>query len=179
MFSSNEGYAFTNKGSRKEQNGAVSFVKHIYTFTSKKSNQTYIIEVDEFQEFLLFAIKFYLKAHRHSDFKFNHCTNLQEAPSCISTCINVMLALHDKNPYHSFAFIGAASANEPKHNTKRFRLYKKVMGAVFSPVHFKHFQHFASSTYLMLNKLNMTSDIALREKIESFFLAHYDLALED
>jgi hypothetical protein len=90
-----------------------------------------------------------------------------------------MADLYQKNPYRCFAFIGAASAAEAKNDTKRFRLYKKIMEAIFSPQNFKHFQHPKSSAYLMLNKLYAKNNPDLREKIETFFLAHYDLISED
>lgn len=60
MFSSNEGYTFTRKGSRMECDGDMYFRRHTFSFKGR-SNHTYIVEVDEFQDFLLCIVKFYLK----------------------------------------------------------------------------------------------------------------------
>jgi hypothetical protein len=177
MFSNVDGYPFIFKNKKNECDGSMMFVRHTYTFRSTKSNQTYIIEVDEFEDFLLFIIKFHLKAHRLSNDKFKLHTKLQEAPSCISTCINLMDLLYKENHFRSFAFIGANSEGEKSENTKRFRLYKRVMEAVFSPATFKHFQHPKSSAYLLLNKIYADNNPTIREEIEVFFLKHYNLIL--
>ena len=169
MFSANDGCPYIHKNSRAEKDGSMSFRRHTYTFKSPKSNQTYLVEVDEFSDFLLYVVKFYLKNHRLSKDKFRLQTRLNEASRCIGTCINIMVELHQKNPHRSFAFIGAASESENSDNTKRFRLYKKIMEAVFSSATFKHFQHPKSSAYLMLNKLLAKTQPDLRQKIEDFF----------
>jgi hypothetical protein len=177
MFSNSDGYSYFFKNKKNECDGTMNFVRHTYTFKSTRSNQTYIIEVDEFEDYLLFVVKFYLKAHRYSDKKFNLHTKYQEAPSCISTCINLMVDLYKENPFRSFAFIGASSEGEKSENTKRFRLYKRVMEAIFSPITFKHFQHPKSSAYLLLNKIYADNNPTIRDDIEVFFLKHYDLIL--
>ena len=179
MFSANDGFPFIYKHNKAEKDGATSFIRHTYTFKSPKSNQTYIVEVDEFSDFLLYVVKFYLKNHRLSKNKFKLQTGLNEASRGIGTCVNIMVELYQKNPFRSFAFIGAASESENKNNTKRFRLYKKVMEAVFTPTTFDHFQHPKSSAYMMLNRAYSQNHLDLRNQIEDFFLKNYDLILED
>lgn len=175
MFSSKEGYTYKAKNSRKECDGELCFRRHTFTFKSERSNQTYIVEVDEFDEFLLCIIKFYLKAHRLSNRKFQLMTKLQEAPSLITTCINIMFEFYHKNPYRSFGFIGMNSENELEQNTRRFQVYRKVMERAFSPSDFFHFTHIPKSAYLLLNRHYAENNLELLGRIEAFFNKHYDL----
>jgi hypothetical protein len=179
MFSSSEGYPFRLKSKRDEIDGTLKFRRHTYTFKSPKTNQTYIIEVDEFEDFLLFAIKFYLKSHRDSPKRFTLTTGLKEAPSIITTCVNVMIDLYIQNPFCSFTFVGMPleSEQENKDNTKRFRLYSKIMKFLFSDKKFHHYHYSKSSVYLLLNRDFATNQPNLLEQIETFFLKHYELNL--
>ncbi len=73
----------------------------------------------------------------------------------------------DQNPFASFAIIGANSIGENKENTKRFRVYRRVMQNKFSPVQFNHFVLVKNSCYLMINTDN--SEPLLLDNIETMF----------
>jgi len=175
MFSKNEGYPFCPRGSRKECDGDLYFRRHTFSFKSK-SRQAYIVEVDEFEEFQLYVVKFYLKAHRYSKRKFQLLTKLNEPAGIITTCINIMAHFYEKNPYCSFGFIGMNSENETEYATKRYRVYQKVMCRLFSPVQFLHYEYRPKSAYLLLNRDYAETHSNLMPDIEQFFNKHYILS---
>jgi hypothetical protein len=181
MFDKSEGYSYLLKSKINVSEGDVQFKKHIYTFKSPKTNQTYILEVDEFEAFVLCAVKFSLKAHRDSSRRFSLKSGLQEAPSILTTCVNAMMHFYDQNPYRSFSFIGMSSEeeqNDPtkgKNSTKRFRLYSKIVAYLISDKKFHHYKYAKSSAYLLLNRDYAATQPNFLEQVETFFLKHYDL----
>lgn len=80
--------------------------KLLYAFKSPKSHQWYWVWVEVYQHDF-YAVKFHLKAHRHSDNKYNLLTGLNEARPVINTCIAIMQEIYNINPRASFGFIGA------------------------------------------------------------------------
>ncbi len=122
---------------------------HIYTFHGP-NHQHYTVHVEEYP-MDVFAIKFHLQAHSNSPNKYKLLTGNSQAPRIIRTCIEIFLALFKKNNESSLCFIGTNSFAEDKAETKRFRIYKRVMQNFFSPQLFEH-RYFANkSLYLMLN----------------------------
>lgn len=172
MFSANDGYKFTYKTSKQANDGDLIFLRHIYTFKSRKK-QSYIVYVDQYSEIQVCAVKFFLKSHRHSPKKYQLKTGLHEMPGLISTCVNIMLDMYAKNKSLSFGFIGANDENESVENTKRFRLYRAIMIRIFTPAKFKHLAYTEKSAYLMLNRENEQSKPSLQSDVETFFRKYY------
>ena len=71
----------------------------------------------------------------------------------------IMRDIYKKNPYASFGFIGSNLPNEEKENTKRFRLYSKVVSQVISPIAFEHRLSLKHSAYLLINRDNHEADL--------------------
>ena len=67
--------------------------KLLYTFKSPKSHQWYWVWVEVYDSNFS-VIKFHLKAHRHSDNKYNLLTGLNEVRPVINTCIAIMLEIY-------------------------------------------------------------------------------------
>ena len=123
---------------------------HIYTFHGP-NHQHYTVHVEEYP-MNVYAIKFHLQAHSNSLNRYQLLTGYSQAPRIIRTCIEIFLALFEKNNESSLCFIGTNTFGEGKSETKRFRIYKGVMQNFFSPQFFEH-RYFANkSLYLMLNK---------------------------
>ena len=62
--------------------------KRLYTFKSTKSNLWYWVWV-ECYDYDIYAIKFHLKAHRHSPKRYNVKTSTFEPRVIVQTCINL------------------------------------------------------------------------------------------
>ena len=59
--------------------GPQGFLMHrlLYSFKSPKTHQTYWVWIEVYKHHF-YAVKFHLKAHRHSDYKYNLMTGLYE-----------------------------------------------------------------------------------------------------
>ena len=168
MFNSSYEFRYCNHNNIKK--GQYNVREHILTFSCKKANQ-YIVHVEEYPHFI-YVIKFHLKSHRLSEKKYNLQTNLHDPLTVIGTCVEIMLYFYKKNPFASFAFIGANSLNEENvKNTKRFKVYRRIMENAFSPFTFNHLIYEDESAYVLLNKDNIEDN--LFEKVEEIFKECY------
>ncbi len=139
---------------------------HLYTFTGK-GNHRYLIRVEEYPNDF-YAVKFHLKAHSDSKDKYRLTTGYNDMPTCVSTCIQVMLEIAEKNPIASFGYIGANSLGEEKENTKRFRIYNRVMQNFFLPANYAHHFLVKESVYLLLRTANAENHAAIFEMAKRF-----------
>lgn len=146
--------------------------KLLYAFKSPKSHQWYWVWVEVYQHDF-YAMKFHLKAHRHSDNKYNLLTGLNEARPVINTCIVIMQEIYNINPRASFGFIGANMQNEPTVNTKRFRVYRRFMATYFKEDSFEHLFNIKKSTYIMISKKELESNPGLLDELELKFSEMY------
>jgi len=150
------------------------FLKHklLYTFKSSKSHQWYWVWVEVYES-NFYAVKFHLKAHRHSNDKYNLLTGLNEVRPVINTCIMIMQDIYRTNSHASFGFIGANMQYEPTVNTKRFRIYRRFMATYFEEKSFDHFFNIKKSTYLMIPKKELEANPALLDELERKFSEMY------
>ncbi len=145
----------------------------LYRFTSIKSGLTYIVRVEEYP-YNMYAVKFYSKNHRHSDKKYQLLTNTFEPRTIIYTCINIMLSVYKSNPKASFGFIGSNSVGESHSNTKRYRVYSRIVATYFSDTFFEHIENIDNSVYMLINKLELESTPDLIERIQNTFMDLYE-----
>lgn len=83
-----------------------------------------------------------------------------------------MLYFYRKNPFATFAFMGANSIFElNRKNTRRFKIYRQIMENLFSVITFNHLIYEDESAYVLLNKDNLEDN--LFEKIEQMFTSCY------
>ncbi len=151
------------------QNGIIC-QQHKYVFRCRFKH-LYIVNLEKY-EHQFYVIKFYLKQHRLSKNKYNLLSGLHDMPRIMATCLQIMLETYKENPYASFGFMGANSIGEPESNTKRFKIYKRIMESFFSPIDFSHYTYTEKSAYLMLNKANLNND--LMPNIEKMFDTYFD-----
>ena len=145
----------------------------LYRFTSVKSGLDYLVRVEEYPN-NMYAVKFYLKNHSHSDKKYQLLTNTFEARTIINTCINIMLSVYEKNDNASFGFIGSNSDGEPVANTKRYRVYSKIIATYFSDKLFMHIENIDKSVYMLINRKQLELNPNLIDDIEESFMQMYD-----
>lgn len=166
MFDSSYKFRYCNHSNIKKGQGQYNVREHILTFSCKKTNQ-YIVHVEEHPHFV-YVIKFHLKSHRLSEKKYNLQTNLHDPLTVIGTCVEIMLYFYKQNPFASFAFIGANSLDEISvKNTRRFKIYRRIMENSFSPFTFNHLIFEDENAYVLLNKNNVEDN--LYKKVEEIF----------
>jgi len=159
-------YSFKYKNYRKYKEGQTDVIEHSLTFFDK-FNEKYIVRVEEYLEVNVFVVKFYLARHKDKENYYQALTKLNNPSKVINTIIEIMIDFYRKNPTASFGFIGINSENESTANTKRYRLYKKLMENFFPENKFLHYPFTSKSAYLMLNRNNASQEML--EKIEDFF----------
>ena len=120
-----------------------------------------------------YAVKFHLKAHRHSDFKYNLMTGLYEARQCIRTCMAIMEEVARSDSRASFGFIGANQMNEPEENTKRFRVYRRFMLTCFGNDEYVHKYNISKSAYMLINRKELAEHPGLLDEIVKGFSELY------
>ncbi len=169
MFISSFPFKKINSQSRIIDN--VHLVEHNYQFRGK-SNKRYIVVCEQY-DFNVYAVKFYAVDHKFCANKFKRLTGNSEGSRIITTVSKIMIELLKDNPFASFAFVGSPLLNEEQSNTKRFKLYAKVVGNLVGPIFFE--QHFdeSKSAYILLNKNN--EDKFILDKIQALFSSIYDL----
>lgn len=167
MFSSRDGCDYKYKTVKTRKHNSIYYNRYAYTFRSR-SKTLYIVYVDELKELELCFIKFLPKVYNKAANKYKVRTNLYEMPSIISTCLNILIDFYKKNPYRSFGFIGENDEGEPIQNTKRYRLYRKIVLSLFSPETFKHICDSSKSVYILLNVNHQMNNPNLAQEISDF-----------
>ena len=101
-------------------------------------------------------------------------TGLNEARPVIHTCIAIMQEIADINPHASFGFIGANMSAESEFQTKRFRIYSRMMATYFKNDTFAHYMIVPKSAYLMIRKSELEKEPRLPEIFSDKFRELYD-----
>lgn len=145
---------------------------HVLKFRTR-CGVSYVVNVEEYGQ-MVFALKFYRQSLAGHDLRFKLLSGNFDAAAVLSTCVNIIGDFLSKNPFASFAFVGAWSAGESSANSKRFRVYQKVVAALISPLQFEHHAYPKNSAYLLLNRHQLENDPDLQTKIEAMFRARFD-----
>ena len=154
----------------------------------------YIVEVEE-RPNNIFVVKFYLKAHRHSENRYSLTlskaqrdkdglhTGAHNLFKVMNTLLMISKVFHKKTPTASFGFIGAPKFSEMDvnvnaeninpdgtyRNTSRFRVYKNYVARYYPPSIFDHIEFKSSSGYMIKNKMNKS---LTKDHVEELFLEY-------
>lgn len=138
----------------------------IYKFYSPITRYHHIVRA-ECHEGNFYAIKFYCKKDRRSDYKYAKIINKGDALNILMTCLKVIPAILQDSPTASFGFIGARSMDkasgrfEPYYKTQRYRVYTELAKAKIGQATFEHIRYDAISSYLLINRND--GDLASKE----------------
>ena len=144
----------------------------IYHFRSTRTKKWYIVRVEQYPNDF-YGIKFYLKDDRLNPHKYNRLTGLNEPRPIIHTCIAILMELAEQNPNASFGFIGANLLGESDHETKRFRVYRRILTTYFSEEHFLHYQIIEKSAYALVRRHVLENNPDLIKEISTYFSDNY------
>ena len=156
---------------------SASFIKHSYAFYGKEVNgkrKRYIVAVEQYS-YNTYAVKFHLFEHRRYKHKYSILSHQFECSRVLTTVGRIMIEVLKENPFASFAFIGSPLPKEKPNNTKRFRVYSKVMRQVISTTQMEHYLSPNSSCYIILNRHNEEPD--LLNKVITMFRSMYNLEI--
>lgn len=125
-------------------------IRHSYGFVSSLSKAEYRVYIDECPHNLL-VIKFFLKDDATNKARYNKLSHLGEPRNVVYTCIRILLdEFIKKNDRYSISFVGSNKIGESIANTKRFRLYSRIMATVINPEKYLHMADEDSSAYLVV-----------------------------
>lgn len=161
------GYPIRFIQKRKLYNGNGHNSTHIFTFQSQSNGLKYVINVEEYNEDL-YAIKFYPKCLRKSDFKYNKIINKGDVINVLMTCASVIPYFLAINSNASFGFVGSRTINSETYtfvenyiDNKRYRIYSYLIKEVIGDKTFVHIEYENISGYLLIN-IN-SNDILTKE----------------
>lgn len=163
-------YSFRYKRFSTISEGQYPCKRHIYTFNGRQGH-CYLVQLEEYDH-ELFALKFYLEfSGETEEHRYGQLTHLYEAAPVLRTCLNIMLQVYRERPLASFMFTGSPLPGElDKKQTKRYRLYRRIMANFFSPVNFLHLVNEDQSLYLLLNKEKDAKEGALLQRVEQMMI---------
>lgn len=129
--------------------GEDKLIEHVYSFRGK-TNKRYVVIIEEYP-FFVFIVKFCLQERKYHNDRFNKLTNLNECSRVLTTIGLIMKEIYKQNPFASFGFIGTNLPSEDKENTKRFRLYSRVVSELISLSHLNIISHLSiAHTFLLI-----------------------------
>lgn len=144
----------------------------IYHFRSTRTKKWYIVRVEQYPNDF-FGIKFYLKDDRLNPHKYNRLTGLNEPRPIIYTCIAILMELAEQYPNSSFGFIGANLLGESENETKRFRVYRRILTTYFSEEHYLHYQIIEKSAYALVRRQVLENNPNIIKEISTYFSDNY------
>lgn len=147
---------------------------YIYKFHSPVTHYHYIVRAEQ-HEHDVFAIKFYCKKDRKSEYKYSKIVNKGDLGNIIMSCAKLIPVLLKAFPAASFSFAASRSVDtqslsvEDLGKTQRYRLYSYMIPLKFGHRTFKHIAYDAISCYLLYNKRSAAS----LDEIEDMFKRTY------
>ena len=85
-----------------------------------------------------------------------------------------MFSVYKENPRASFGFIGANCEGENEADTKRYRVYRKIVATQISEEQFIHTRNKEKSACMLINRMELQEYPNLIEEIERTFQELYD-----
>lgn len=164
---------FIQKDSCKD--GSDHLFTFIYKFYSPHTKLHYIIRA-ELHTGDVFAIKFYCKKDKRSDYKYNKIVNRGYALRILQTCLSLVIEILKDYPYANFAIYSSRSIDfsNPKKLTEnleenqRYRIYKEYIKNRVGDETFTHLDYPAISSYILINNCNKDIEQKEREILEMF-----------
>jgi len=161
------------------KDGTAHEFTYVYKFHSPITGYHYVLRADYHAEDV-FAVKFYCKKDRHSEYKYSKIINKGDIGNILITCAEAIPLLLEKHPTASFGFVGARTIDkasgkvESYINTQRFRVYKEIIKIKFGKVTFEHYEYPEVSGYLLINRKS-GNDLATKEAaIRKMFSGTYN-----
>ena len=83
------------------------------------------------------------------------------------------MELAEQFPNASFGFIGANLIGESERETKRFRVYRRILTTYFSEEHYFHYQIIEKSAYALVRKTVINNNPNIINEISAYFSDNY------
>lgn len=148
-------------------------MKKLYTFTSTRTKQGYMVWVEVYDSHF-YAVKFHLRRDKNNKNRYSVMSGLGEARPVINTCVRIMSEIAGADELSSFGFIGAGMVGEKNtNNTKRFKVYRRLMATYFSEEFFLHLSYVEKSAYVLLRRKMLEMNPGIEEMLQRRFVELY------
>jgi hypothetical protein len=152
----------------------------VFKFYSDKTKYNYVLRAD-YHSGDVFALKFYCKKDKKSEFKYSKLVNKKDVSNILITCLKAVPILLESYPTASFGFIGSRIIDvkskkvENYSNTQRFRTYKKLIAEKIGTETFLHVEYEQISGYLLVNRACDDLESKERALVKMFADTYNDL----
>ena len=163
-----KGYPFHYRKGPSHKGGPL-VCTHYYTFRTRK-NRRYVVEAEQYEHHV-YVLKYYPLALRASPNRFKLLVNDGDAFRILTTCTQIFLDICARDSLASAGFVGESLPGEGKANTKRFRVYLKMVTEYVGPIRFIHHPMPAISAYFLECRTNPEPN--LKDKVEQMFRELY------
>ncbi len=148
-------------------------MKKLYTFNSSRTKQGYMVWVEVYENHF-YAVKFHLRKDKNNKNRYSVMSGLGEARPVINTCVSIMSEIAGLDELSSFGFIGAGMVGEINtNNTKRFKVYCRLMATYFSEEFFLHLSYVEKSAYVLLRRKMQEENPDIVEVLQRRFTELY------
>lgn len=153
---------------------------YIFKFFSPITRCNYILRAD-FHTGNVFAVKFYRKKDRKSNYRYSKIVNEGDARNILITCLKVIPLILQKHPDASFAFTASRSIDieagkvEDFACNQRFRIYQYLVAKKIGTKTFTHFSFKEVSSYLLVNNLSENVEETKNRLVDMFVDTYDDL----
>lgn len=176
------GYELTFIQKSRCRDGSPHLYTYIYKFHSPITRYFYIIRA-EYHETNVFAIKFYCKKDKRSDYKYSKIVNKGDLGNIIMSCAKVIPLLLRNYPLASFCFAASRSVDfknntiENYRQTQRFKLYCYMIPLKFGSLTFEHHAYDEISCYLLCNRHTHFSKTVIEQMFQNTYTNFSELTI--
>lgn len=164
------------------KDGSDHLFSYIYKFYCSELKLHYIIRAEYHSEDV-FAVKFYCKNQRKSEYKYNKIINKHSYSSVIKifeTCLYIVPELLKEYPNCNFAIVSSPTIDistskkltEDIVKNQRFRIYTKFLQDRIGNEIFTHFMYEDISSYLLVNNNNpdvFKKELSIKKMFENTY----------
>lgn len=123
-----------------------------YRFKSQKSNHTYIVRIESYEQHV-YCVKFFDKSAINSKRKYSIRSNTFEARTIFYTIYHIMMDVLGKDSLASFFFLGAEDEKDIDcKSTRRYNVYRRFVASIISDKLFEHYRVNELSLYILINR---------------------------
>lgn len=144
-----------------------------YRFKSSKSNHTYIVRIESYEQHV-YCVKFFDKSTIGSKRKYSIRSNTFEPRTIFYTIYHIMIDVLRKDSLASFFFIGAEDEKDIDcKSTRRYNIYRRFVASVISENLFEHYRVNDLSLYMLINRKSVVDTAYLANQIERIVNPQY------
>lgn len=149
------------------------YLVNVITYNFRSPKHLYLVEIEQYRD-KTFIIKYFLKKHKKNKHKYNLLSKEFKCRQVVLTVINILYEVLSKHKCCNFGFMGANTTDhsgkelESKDNTKRYRVYRKLVEDRVGPDTFTHYMSDKGSYYLLVHNKHVDVTKVKDQIVEMF-----------